>query len=233
MPNAPVDRLVTFVTRHARAEAAAWLSAQVAAAGTSWSHADFVAAFSAAGRRLGTAPIAPPQVEARTSDGDLVNSLAAGRGLDEVGRMALLVALRESGPGATGGDLEALVKELFYRGDAREKQAVLRALPLLSAPARFLEVAVEACRSSVQTVFEAIACENPYPREHFSEIAFNQLVIKALFTETAAARIVGLEDRVGSELVRMAEGYGSERRAAGRAVPEDIARISGLQRRDR
>lgn len=141
--------------------------------------------------------------------------------------MALLLA-RAGAP-----DDEALVRELFYKGEAREKQAVLRALPLLPAPARFVEIGVEAVRSSVQPIFEAIACENPYPADHFSGSAFNQLVLKALFNATSVARIAGLARRAGEELARMAEGYGSERRAAGRTVPEDIARITALARRER
>jgi hypothetical protein len=138
--------------------------------------------------------------------------------------------LARLGEGA-GEDGPSLVAELFYRGESREKQAVLRALPLLPDPARFIAIGVEACRSSVQTVFEAIACENPYPAEHFTDAAFNQMVLKALFTEVGVARIDGLERRASGELSRMAESYGSERRAAGRRVPEDIARIVELARR--
>jgi hypothetical protein len=56
--------------------------------------------------------------------------------------------------------------------------------------------------------------------------------LKALFIETRTARIDGLARRAGSELVRMVEGYASERRAAGRTVPEDIEAIRALVRRD-
>ena len=56
-------------------------------------------------------------------------------------------------------------------------------------------------------------------------------MVKALFNEVRVARILGLDRRVTPELVRMADGYGSERRAAGRSVPDDIAVIRGLIRR--
>lgn len=207
-----VDLLAAAVARRANPAAAAWFAAQLSGAG------DFLPAFSAAGRRLGAAEVPDPSLPFSCQ----------GRGLDEIGRVALLLARLDSLPQGH----EALVADLFYRGDAREKQAVLRALPLLPQPARFVELGVEAVRSSVQTIFEAIACENPYPADHFSGAAFNQLVLKALFNEVSVARIAGLDRRATSELSRMAEGYGSERRAAGRSVPEDIAAIVALARRD-
>jgi hypothetical protein len=220
MVDRTAEHLAALVAQRASAAGASWISAQVAQA-SAGSRTDFVTAFSSAGRRLGPAPLLLEE------DGAKATRLLAGRGLDEVGRVALLLAM----PGAVA-DQQSLVQELFYRGDAREKQAVLRALPLLPEPLRFLEIGVEACRSSVQTVFEAIACENPYPADHFPEAAFNQMVLKALFIETRTARIDGLARRAGSELVRMVEGYASERRAAGRTVPEDIEAIRALVRRD-
>lgn len=226
MPDSTADRLASVLERRTAAAPAEWLRARIEAAATSpaGNRADFIAAFSAAGRRLGPAPLLLEEADALGAAARLV----AGRGLDEVGRIALLLARL----GAIEDHL-ALVQDLFYRGDAREKQAVLRALPLLPEPAQFLEIAVEACRSSVQTVFEAIGCENPYPADHFPDEAFNQLVLKALFIQVRVARIDGLDRRTGSELLRMVDGYGNERRAAGRSVPEDIDRIHALVRRDR
>src|SRR5262249_41243303 len=121
----------------------------------------------------------------------------------------------------------SLVEECYRTGELRERQAVLRALPLLPDSGRFLDIAVDACRASAQSVFEAIACENPYPTERFPDLNFNQMVLKALFMGIAVDRIVGLDRRLNPELVRMASAYASERRAAGRAVPRDIDRIIG------
>ena len=61
---------------------------------------------------------------------------------------------------------------------------------------------------------------------YFPELNFNQMVLKALFIGSPLARLVGLEERITPELVRMAEDYAAERRAAGRSVPEDIALIT-------
>ena len=134
--------------------------------------------------------------------------------------MALLVKAADR---AGEAELVPLVEDLYRRGENRERQSVLRSLPLLPRPERFLALAVDSCRTSVQPIFEAIACENPYPAAFFPELNFNQMVLKALFIEVALERILGLERRITPELRRMAKDYASERAAAGRSVPRDIA----------
>jgi hypothetical protein len=71
-------------------------------------------------------------------------------------------------------------------------------------------------------VFEALACENPYPSQYFPERNFNQVVLKAMFNSIALERIVGLKSRLNPELSRMARDYAAERTAAGRSVPADL-----------
>ncbi len=180
---------------------------------------DFLASFSAAGRKLGSKPV---QLQGGLLD-EQTTRLLSLRGLDELARVALLLA-----EVARSSDGEALVNDLYLRGAEREKMAVLRALPLLPEPRRFTALATEACRSSVQTVFEAIACGSPFAASHFTEQAFNHLVLKALFTETSVRRIWGLEARATEELKRMCLGYGDERRAASRTVPLDLDHVCSL-----
>ena len=100
-------------------------------------------------------------------------------------------------------------------------QVVLRVLPLLPEPARFAETGVQACRTNARDVFEAIVCENPFLVQHFPELNFNQAIMKAIFMEVPLSRVDGLASRITPELSRMAAGYASERRAAGRPVPAD------------
>jgi hypothetical protein len=229
MPNPILDLLAGAVSRHATPAGAAWLSAQIAAAAQPLApRSDLLTAFASAGRRLGKAPIALTDGEGALAT-DLA-MLVSDRGADEVGRLALLLAAAEM---ANSTAQESLVKDLFLRGAEREKMAVLRALPLLPDPARFVAIGIEACRTSLQPVYEAIVCENPYPAEFFPAAAFHQMVLKALFIEVPVARIVGLERRVDDELVRMADDYGDERRAAGRTIPEDIDQLRELRRRKR
>lgn len=117
------------------------------------------------------------------------------------------------------------VYDLFSAGDFGEQVSLLRTLGALPDPERFSATGIEACRTNSIAVFEAIACENPYPAAWFPELAWNQMVIKAIFLELSVDRIVGLDERITSELLRMAEGLKSERRAAGRPVPVDINSI--------
>jgi hypothetical protein len=71
-------------------------------------------------------------------------------------------------------------------------------------------------------VLEALVCENPFPARFMPDLAFNQLIMKAIFNGLSLRRVLGLAERNNAELRRMVEGYASERRAAGRPVPEDV-----------
>jgi hypothetical protein len=175
------------------------------------------------GRRLGAEPVAPSSEERQRL---AERGLPAPEGwpLSAVGRAVLLVrACEQAEPRA---QLELVVSQ-FKSGDNAERESVLRALQLLPAPERFVDLAIDACRSHVQTIFEAIACENPYPARFFPAPNFNQLVLKAFFTGVEVRRIVGLVERRSPELARMAFAYASERRAAGRSVPADLDFVTG------
>jgi hypothetical protein len=160
-----------------------------------------LAAFSGAARKVGKATV-------------IVGERGSWGG-DEVARAALLLRAYP----------RIVPEELWRYGDNRERQAVLKALPLLPEPERFVALSIEACRTNVLTVFEAIACENPYPARHFPELHFNQMVLKAAFSGIALARVVGLHQRRNEELARMASDFAAERRAAGRLVPADLGLI--------
>jgi len=151
--------------------------------------------------------------------------------LHELGRMVLLLyAIELLDPERH----TVFIEDLFVRGDLAERQALLRTFSFLPRPDRFLSIAVEACRSNVQTVFEAIACENSYPLRHFPELNFNQMVMKAVCIEVPLRRIIGLSTRITPVLSKMAQDYAQERTAAGRPVPEDIhlIRVEGTRDED-
>jgi hypothetical protein len=204
-----VAALAAVATRRSPPGAAEWLRAQLGVRDA------FDTAFAAAGRRLGKMPITAADAADVLAAG---LRIPAGAGTDECGRGALLSAIEPS---------VELVRDLVRRGESRERQAVLRVLSALHAPERFVEIVVDACRTNIEGVFRAIACDNAYPAAQFSDPAFAQLVLKALFTGAPLARLVGLAERTTPELVRMVEAYASERRAAGRAVPEDAKLVTG------
>ena len=77
-------------------------------------------------------------------------------------------------------------------------------------------------------MFAAIAAHNPYPAAHFPELHFNQLVLKAIFLGIPVEPIRELPRRVTPELRRMVSESASERRAAGRSIPPDVAHVLAL-----
>jgi hypothetical protein len=200
-------------------EAAAWLRDALAGVGDD---EHLRARWSAAGRRLGRAPLT---LSAQEEDELLLQGAAflpRGWGADECGRALLLVAAVEVRPAERQ---LALVDELYRTGEMRERQAVLRVLQALPGPERFTALAVDAVRANVVPEIEAIACDNPFPARHFPEEAFNQMVLKCLFNAVPHTRIRGLGERRTPELVRMVAGLAAERRAAGRPVPADAALV--------
>ena len=217
MRSSMVELLESIVLRGAEARAADWfrrnLGEELASSSTR-----FRAAFAGAGRRLG-------DQEPSIGPDDLARLRHAGLVTPERWRLAMFAraALLVRALGALPADEHPnFVRELYRRGDFREQSAILQSLILLPRPERFVTLAVEACRTNVGDVFEAIACENIYPATHFADLNFNQLVIKAFFVGIAVGRIAGLKERKTAELRRMAADYASERRAAGRSVPGDI-----------
>ena len=139
---------------------------------------------------------------------------------DDAARALLLIARRNHG--RTGDAFVADALECFENGDAREQQSWLRAIALWPEAKALLPAAIEACRTNIIPVFEALACENPYPAAHFPDRNFNQMVLKAMFNSIELSRIAGLAGRRNAELSRMARDYAAERTAAGRTVPADI-----------
>ena len=138
---------------------------------------------------------------------------------EDAARALLLIAHRK---GRSGDAFVTDALACFEQGDAREQESWLKAIALWPEAKTFLPHAIDACRTNIVPVFEALACENPYPSQHFPERNFNQMVLKAMFNSIALSRIVGLPSRLNAELSRMARDYAAERTAAGRTVPADI-----------
>lgn len=139
---------------------------------------------------------------------------------DDAARALILIARHHHGrPGRPFVDDAGAC---FEEGDAREQQSWLRALALWPEAELFLPYAIDASRSTEVPVFEALACENPFPARHFPDRNFNQLVLKALANSMELSRVVGLASRLNPELSRMASDYAAERAEAGRTVPADI-----------
>ncbi len=209
------DSLRTIVALRSSDVAVEWLDAAASASRLS----ALPASYTAMSRKVGRAPLALTDVEGREL-AEATPGVEFGRWtVDDLGRALLLALLAD----AVDADMfRAAAVDCYEQGDAREQQSWLKSLPLLPQPERFLSYAIDACRTNILPVFEAIACDNPYPERFFPELHFNQLVLKALFVGAPLERIVGLQRRRNSELSRMAQDYAAERRAAGRTIPSDL-----------
>jgi hypothetical protein len=203
---------------------AAWQPRALAAFEPVLDAGSFARVFAAAARQIGDAEVALTADDRAALERHDSTWLVQGRAADELARVWMLASAARRLPPAT---IVSLVADAYRHGELRERIAVLRALPLLPVHEDFVALAVDACRTSVQPVFEAIAAENPLPAARFPEPSFNQMVLKAVFTGLALGRIIGLDARRTPELARMAGDYASERRAAGRPVPADLARLMG------
>jgi hypothetical protein len=114
------------------------------------------------------------------------------------------------------------MESAFQYADEGELCALYRSLALWPEPKRFAARAAEGCRTNMRSVFEAVACDTPFPAKCFDELAFNQCVIKAIFVGAPLWRVWGLDGRLNAELARMALDLADERRSAGRPVQHEL-----------
>lgn len=110
----------------------------------------------------------------------------------------------------------------FRFADEGEACAYYRSLCLLPEPKQHLWRAAEGCRTNMRSVFAAVACDSPYPFLYFDDIAWNQMLLKALFIGEPLANIYGADKRHNAELQAMVKDYMDERRSAGRDIPADV-----------
>jgi hypothetical protein len=210
--------LLDVLKSRASAEAWGWLEKALAATAPPVSAAAVTGHYSAAARRMAKLALGLTKDEqARAMQ--LTPDLPLGHwGADEAARACLLLSLTH----LPAAEFAALARQCYDLGDSREQESWLRALILLPGCERFLDTAMDACRTNILPLFQAIACENPYPARYFPELNFNQMVMKALFNAVAVGRIVGLDGRLNRDLSRIADDFAAEREAAGRPVPADL-----------
>jgi hypothetical protein len=132
----------------------------------------------------------------------------------------------------TNADQDAYYKtieQLFSAADVNEQVALYSALPFLSWPHLWTKRCAEGIRSNIGDVLEAIMYNNPFPAEHLEEKAWNQMILKAFFTDKRTDLIVGLTERNNRELALILLDYVHERQAAARTVNPAIWLLIGQQ----
>ena len=172
---------------------AGWLAAGVARVGTDPSGVTRL--FAAAGRHCGRTALPG----------------APGWTGDQAARALLLLAL-------PAGDLPRYADELYRHGDAAEKLAVLKALPLLPIGAEAVPLLHDAVRTNDTRLVAAAL--GPYAR-HLDQAAWRQAVLKCVFMGIPLAVVHDLTERADAELAAMTAALRDERAAAGRTLPDD------------
>ena len=163
------------------------------------------------GKALALAFVKTPRfITKKTIEGDRFTNWT----LDQLARLDLLMQLDP-----------ANIDSLFETAEMQEAIALTRALPYLPNPSTYLLRATDAVRSNMGPVFDAIAFGNTYPKDHFNESAWNQLVLKCIFNDKAIHQIIGLDERANQELANTLSDFAHERWAADRRVPSQVWRL--------
>ncbi len=121
--------------------------------------------------------------------------------------------------------LYSTLERLFLSAEVNEAVALYSALPFLPYPEIWVKRCAEGIRSNIGSVLEAIMENNSYPAAYLDEAAWNQLVLKAFFTEKNIKLIVGLDERANLQLALTLVDYAKERWAAGRQVHPQLWRM--------
>jgi hypothetical protein len=171
-------------------------------------------------RRLGKADLSLSETELTRAEALRPGLDLSDWSVDQLVRVALMAASH------TGDDaaFAARFDSFCATAEINELIALCRGLPVYPNAALIEPRAREAVRSGMKPVFEAVAHRNPYPRETFTEDAWNQMVVKAFFMGSTLWPIQGLDDRANPRLARMLVGLAQERWAAQRPVSGEVWR---------
>ncbi|WP_295711150.1 EboA domain-containing protein [Mucilaginibacter sp.] len=142
---------------------------------------------------------------------------------DRLSRVWLLMRYKD----VDEGHYFKAIENLFSAAEMNEQVALYTALPVLQYPKLWVKRCAEGIRSNIGTVLEAIMYNNPYPAENLEEAAWNQMVLKAFFTEKQVNKLFGLDNRANQELARILIDYAKERQAANRKVEDMLWYIVG------
>ncbi|MBE9200927.1 MULTISPECIES: EboA family metabolite traffic protein [unclassified Nodularia (in: cyanobacteria)] len=179
---------------------------------------EFFTAFSAVSRYTGKQPLELNPKDLKAASVMQVGWCPGHWSVDQAARTLLVLALPQN---QTEKYLQAL-EQVFTTADGGELVALYQALPLLPYSEQLQKRAAEGVRSNMIAVFDAIALRNPYPAQYFDTLAWNQMVLKALFVGSPLHLIQGLDIRANRDLARMLMDYAHERHRANRAVPVEL-----------
>lgn len=131
----------------------------------------------------------------------------------EMARIFILAAALDANE-----DFLQAVQQLIQVADKTELETFLKFLILLPEPEHFKFAAVEALRTNIATVFNAISQHNPYPSRYFTNDEWNQMYLKSAFMMQDLKLIPEIEKMANADLARIISDYAHERWAASREI---------------
>ena len=179
-------------------------------------------AFSKASRYLEQQKLKLSTEELQAADDIITGWNPVNWTVNQAGRTMLILAF----PHEDKYKYVATLDKIFAAADVREAIALYQSLPLLPYPEKFKLRAAEGIRSNITSVFNAIALYNPYPAQYLDDLAWNQMVLKALFIGSSLHPIYGLEQRNNEQLSQMLIDYARERLAAKRKVNPQLWQLA-------
>lgn len=146
---------------------------------------------------------------------------------DDAARAAIVAALADSGADP------AVAAALYRRGDDAERRGVLRGLDAIAAPAPAwrdagVDLVVDALRANDTRLVAAAL--GSFAATHLDDHAWRHGVLKCVFLGIPLSVVAELDARADDELSAMAARFAEERRAAGRAVPDDLTLLLARER---
>jgi hypothetical protein len=140
--------------------------------------------------------------------------IAQNADLLQIARIYLLIRVLESDIAY----FSTKVANLIQVSDTGELETFLKFLILLPNAGDYKQVGVEALRTNIGIIFDAIALNNPYPSIYFNDQQWNQMYLKAAFMQRNLGEIVDVEKRANGDLARIISDYAHERWAASRDI---------------
>lgn len=219
------DLFLTIIKKNLDDEAYLWLIEKTGLVRSEEKHTQLNLTFSQLPRKSGKAVVEIPESDVSALSSLLPGFRLEGWSIDKLARVWLLMQL-------SSVDKEAYIKKinsLVSNAEMNELVALYAALPFYRYPEEWILFCESGIRSNIGLVLEAIMYDNPYPAEYLSEAAFNQLVLKAFFTEKDVTRIIGLTNRMNQALADTLADYVDERTAAQRTVEPNIYKLIELR----
>jgi hypothetical protein len=214
------EAFALIIEKNIPREAYAWLTEKISSINNP---AQLNTTFVTLPRKTGKAPVSLTKDQTNTISSIRINLSISNWNIDRITRVWLLMHVDASDSGKYFRNIE----NLFLAAEVNELVALYSALPIFAYPEKWTARCSEGIRNNIADVLKAIMCNNPYPSENLNEAAWNQMVLKAFFTEKPINEIIGLDERANERLALTLSDYAHERWAAHRAVNPMLWRCVG------